>query len=332
MKRWLEDAAVLSNIAQFAQDREVKFTVHPDMADKNQDFGFRKQRFQYSESVGRMLKSLDWPNRSVSLFVGTNRVNWKLMRLPPPLRQRGVSGFNKQGLREYSQFWKQALLRSGCEEMHINFETLWRGQDLVWDVDVEQHIGAAFGIADEIAQFLEQKHGMHPQIVFSGSKGFHVWLHWSEAEQLVEKLSPHWKKTYATRNDPIKYRSKLYRSLVEYIGENESGAEFQINYLDLAPIQRSGIIRCPYSIHPKTGQIVWPLSASERDTLRELVTANFEVSLWEVVSTIHPWTTENQTESARESYPLMAIHPFNQVFQRGFPAWQGETLSSLNTE
>ena len=323
MKRWLEDAAVLSNIAQFAQDREVKFTVHPDMADKNQDFGFRKQRFQYSESVGRMLKSLDWPNRSVSLFVGTNRVNWKLMRLPPPLRQRGVSGFNKQGLREYSQFWKQALLRSGCEEMQINFETLWRGQDLVWDVDVEQHIGAAFGIADEIAQFLEQKHGMHPQIVFSGSKGFHVWLHWSEAEQLVSKVSPHWAKTFAREDDPIRYRSKRYRTVVE---EVSAEAEFNIGYLDLAPIQRSGIIRMPYSIHPKSGQIVWPLSQKERDSLRELVATNYDVSLWDVVSTIHPWTTENQTESASETWPQMGIHPFREVFDRGFPAWKGANL------
>ena len=117
--------------------------------------------------------------------------------------------------------------------MQLNFETLWRGQDLVWDVDVEQHIGAAFIIADEIAQFLEQKHGMHPQIVFSGSKGFHVWLHWSEAEQLVEKLSPHWKKTYATRNDPIKYRSKV----VSVIG----GIHWRKRVRSRVPNQLSGL-------------------------------------------------------------------------------------------
>ncbi len=36
---WLRDKAVLSEIAKFAQDREVKFTVHQDLADRNRDFG-----------------------------------------------------------------------------------------------------------------------------------------------------------------------------------------------------------------------------------------------------------------------------------------------------
>ena len=319
---WLNDPAVLGNIAQFARDREVKFTVHPT-TDRANDFGFSKQRFQYSKSIARTLKSLNYPERAISLFVGTNRVNWNLMRLPPPLRKAGVSGFNKEELREYSQFWKQALLRSGCEEMMLNFESLWQGQDLVWDVDIPEHIGAAYDVAETIAQFLETKHGMHPQIVFSGSKGFHVWLHWSEAEQLVAKVSPHWTKTFSRENDPIRYRSKRYRTVVE---EVSAEAEFNIGYLDLAPIQRSGIIRMPYSIHPKSGQIVWPLSQQERSSLRELVATNFDVSLWDVVSTIHPWTTENQTELASETWPQMGIHPFREVFDRGFPAWKGANL------
>lgn len=313
---WLRDKAVLSEIAKFAQDREVKFTVHQDLSDRSRDFGYRKQRFQYSQSVVETLETLGYPERAVSLFIGTNRLNWNLMRLPPPLRKRGRSGFNKEELKEYSGFWKNALLRTGCRDMEVDFDGLWKGQDLVWDVDMQDHIGAAFDIADTIANFLETKHGLSPQIVFSGSKGFHVWLHHSEAETLVSKISPHWKKTYGNRDDPIRYRSKLYRTVVEQVSEE---AEFSIGYLDLAPIQRSGIIRCPYAIHPKTGQIVWPLSKQERQNLRKLVDANYEVSLWEIVTSIHPWTTENQTEGTE--YEQMAIHPFSKVFQRGFPAW-----------
>ncbi len=79
------------------------------------------------------------------------------------------------------------------------------------------------------------------------------------------------------------------------------------------------MIRCPYSIHPKTGQVVWPLDAEERTALENLVEENFEVSLWEIITTIHPWTTKNEYE--RPDFPEMGIHPATEVWQRGMPMW-----------
>jgi len=321
--RWLDDPAVQGAISVFAKNREVKLTVHRSK-DKSEDFGFRQQRFRKSSSVGEVLKTLGWPAREISLFVGTNNLNWNLMRLPPPLRSRGVTGFNKDAIVEYRNFWKDTLTREKCKALQVDFETIWNGKDMVWDIDLPQHPGAAFGVTNEIAKFLESTHGLHPQIVFSGSKGFHLWLHADEAKVLATKVSPYFSPTYDKEDDALRYQSKIYRTVVEAMFD-EATTGTKINYLDLAPVQRQGVIRCPYSIHPKTGQIVWPLDAEERLALEQLVSKNFEVTLWDIVTTIHPWTKTNEID--REDFPEMGIHPFREVWQRGFPMWQTLSIS-----
>ena len=321
--RWLDDPAVQGAISVFARNREVKLTVHRSK-DKSEDFGFRQQRFRKSSSVGEVLKTLGWPAREISLFVGTNNLNWNLMRLPPPLRSRGVTGFNKDAIVEYRNFWKDTLTREKCKALQVDFETIWNGKDMVWDIDLPQHPGAAFGVTNEIAKFLESTHGLHPQIVFSGSKGFHLWLHADEAKVLATKVSPYFSPTYDKEDDALRYQSKIYRTVVEAMFD-EATTGTKINYLDLAPVQRQGVIRCPYSIHPKTGQIVWPLDAEERLALEQLVSKNFEVTLWDIVTTIHPWTKTNEID--REDFPEMGIHPFREVWQRGFPMWQTLSIS-----
>jgi hypothetical protein len=310
-------------ISVFAKNREVKLTVHRSK-DKSEDFGFRQQRFRKSSSVGEVLKTLGWPAREISLFVGTNNLNWNLMRLPPPLRSRGVTGFNKDAIVEYRNFWKDTLTREKCKALQVDFETIWNGKDMVWDIDLPQHPGAAFGVTNEIAKFLESTHGLHPQIVFSGSKGFHLWLHADEAKVLATKVSPYFSPTYDKEDDALRYQSKIYRTVVEAMFD-EATTGTKINYLDLAPVQRQGVIRCPYSIHPKTGQVVWPLDAEERLALEQLVSKNFEVTLWDIVTTIHPWTKTNEID--REDFPEMGIHPFREVWQRGFPMWQTLSIS-----
>ena len=321
--RWLDDPAVQGAISVFAKNREVKLTVHRSK-DKSEDFGFRQQRFRKSSSVGEVLKTLGWPAREISLFVGTNNLNWNLMRLPPPLRSRGVTGFNKDAIVEYRNFWKDTLTREKCKALQVDFETIWNGKDMVWDIDLPQHPGAAFGVTNEIAKFLESTHGLHPQIVFSGSKGFHLWLHADEAKVLATKVSPYFSPTYDKEDDALRYQSKIYRTVVEAMFD-EATTGTKINYLDLAPVQRQGVIRCPYSIHPKTGQVVWPLDAEERLALEQLVYKNFEVTLWDIVTTIHPWTKTNEID--REDFPEMGIHPFREVWQRGFPMWQTLSIS-----
>ena len=321
--RWLDDPAVQGAISVFARNREVKLTVHRSL-DKSEDFGFRQQRFRKSSSVGEVLKTLGWPAREISLFVGTNNLNWNLMRLPPPLRSRGVTGFNKDAIVEYRNFWKDTLTREKCKALQVDFETIWNGKDMVWDIDLPQHPGAAFGVTNEIAKFLESTHGLHPQIVFSGSKGFHLWLHADEAKVLATKVSPYFSPTYDKEDDALRYQSKIYRTVVEAMFD-EATTGTKINYLDLAPVQRQGVIRCPYSIHPKTGQVVWPLDAEERLALEQLVSQNFEVTLWDIVTTIHPWTKTNEID--REDFPEMGIHPFREVWQRGFPMWQTLSIS-----
>ena len=212
--RWLDDPAVQGAISVFAKNREVKLTVHRSK-DKSEDFGFRQQRFRKSSSVGEVLKTLGWPAREISLFVGTNNLNWNLMRLPPPLRSRGVTGFNKDAIVEYRNFWKDTLTREKCKALQVDFETIWNGKDMVWDIDLPQHPGAAFGVTNEIAKFLESTHGLHPQIVFSGSKGFHLWLHADEAKVLATKVSPYFSPTYDKEDDALRYQSKIYRTVVE---------------------------------------------------------------------------------------------------------------------
>ena len=94
----------------------------------------------------------------------------------------------------------------------------------------------------------------------------------------------------------------------------------EIHHLDQAPNHRQGIIRCPYAIHERSGQVVWPLDSHDLKLLRDGSTDwSDAVSL---AASIHSWEIPVQSPLAEASgIEKTWIHPESTVVDRGLPVW-----------
>ena len=84
-------------------------------------------------------------------------------------------------------------------------------------------------------------------------------------------------------------------------------------------MRRQGLIRTPYSIHPKSGQIVWPMDAKDCERLRTM--DNRKASPVEVAEALHPWNSPSENDMVHGDGVLLYHPPFNKVFKRGLPDW-----------
>jgi len=269
--------------------REVKWLVNDSEVG---EFGIRKCRINHSEDALKWLEILDAKNRPVSVYVSTNRLDWNQVELPPRLRESNSENWNREAREKYAELWKQYLDPEvvGIEEYH----KIWLGKDMVWDVD-DDDLGVAWEISYKIFAYLK-KLGYLPELVFSGSKGFHVWLSPKEAE----KLCGYTLRTVAQR-DPLRNLGKEYRNTIQKIAilaTNEPLYRY-----DLAPAHRQGIIRCPYSINSKTGLPVWPLTSEEINKLNEM----YFTSPYEVAEILFSWETERWDGEKVPTSPMSAI-------------------------
>jgi hypothetical protein len=97
-------------------------------------------------------------------------------------------------------------------------------------------------------------------MVFSGGKGFHVWLNHKQSA-LLAGTSLH-KLADSGNADPLRALGQIYGKKVKEITFEATGEHHRS--LDLSPNYRQGVIRIPYSINKS---IVWPISERERDKL-----------------------------------------------------------------
>ena len=118
----------------------------------------------------------------------------------------------------------------------------------------------SFHKADKLCRYLTEL-SCTPHMVFSGSKGFHVHLDIEDSERMVGFKMADW----VEHKDPLKVIGKHYAETVVRLC-NEAGVSYANE--DRSPNFRQGIVRCPYSIHHKTGQIVWPLDGKNLADLR----------------------------------------------------------------
>ena len=125
------------------------------------------------------------------------------------------------------------------------------GKSLVWDIDDPDDLETAFETADAIASELTKHVAMPehaPRVVFSGGKGFHVWIVDENAVQHLCRSLVGAEVSEMT----AKKRAAAHREVIKEICQRAIGRS--IHHLDQAPNHRQGIIRCPYAVHERTGQ------------------------------------------------------------------------------
>ncbi len=267
--RWLHDPAIVGNIATIANGREVKWQWDID----GKPVGLRQTRVAWSTDWERWL--IMHGKRKLDVFVSTNILNWdKIPQLPPSYRAKG-KGLNTEERKRYANRWKDFLTPEGLKGTGVAFEELWLGKNMVWDID-NTDLKVAYNDAIKIYNYLIDAE-LNPLMVFSGSKGFHIWL---SSEQSAKLAGVHL-HDLLNRADPLRDLGREYARTVADITFAATGEE--LPSLDKSPNYRQGIIRLPYSVNK--GRIVWPMDDDDR---KKLDGADFSTAD-EVNALLQPW-------------------------------------------
>jgi len=194
-------------------------------------------------------------------YCTTSRYDWRRCEWPPR---------RWKNLKE----WRNQTFKPAEESGE--FET---AKDIVVDIDVFGHKGmddsrdavrgrweTAHGLAEKMLEHLRDYHGVKTlDITYTGG-GFHVIAYF---EELIKSENAYYRDDVPV-DKLFKYRSNWAAEVVGDMcrtlslqardEENNDGFLFGDVNIDLAPIHRRGVFRTPYSIHPKHGNVVWPMN------------------------------------------------------------------------
>tara|TARA_R100000005_G_scaffold96545_1_gene84367 strand:- start:556 stop:1461 length:906 start_codon:yes stop_codon:yes gene_type:complete len=274
------------------RDHEVKWLVDdPEMG----EFGIRNTRVSRQDDVLTWLKILDAHKRPVGVYLGTNIVDWNQIKLPPRLREG--ENWNKEAREDYRQLWKQYHDPEflGKEK----FLQTWKGKIMVWDID-DENLSQAFMIALKIYNELSSR-GFNPEMIFSGGKGFHIILGCEEAAELSGVTL----RDFIHERNPLKTLGKHYREAVQSVATIATGEP--LYRYDMAPTHRMGLIRCPYSLHQKTGLPVWPLSSEEISALQDNLEDGKTYAPLDIAQILFSWTTTDWWDQEVPTSPMSEI-------------------------
>lgn len=300
VRRWMDDPSVQHEIVRLSYNRESGvFIGWPDKG----LFPVRRLYVPNRETLKSLLRVSDYERRPVSFFLGSNVIHWRSLNPIPPLPFKLYSPEWKA----YKKTWVGFL-----EKDHEAFENIWIGKNLIWDFDKAEAPLEAFDWADNLCRYLSAE-GLHPKLVFSGNKGFHVWLDEEESMQVIGKTISDFKR----KKDPLLHFGRHCAEVVQTVLEKATGKELEV--CDLSPVRRQGLIRTPYSIHPKSGQIVWPLDAQDCEKLRQMEDRKAPPA--EVAKTLHAWNSPSENDMVHGEGVILYHPPFNKVFKRGMPDW-----------
>ena len=295
---WYTDKAVLHEIRDITYSRETKWQVI--LPSKNM-WGIRHRFLGSIDYLEKELAILDIHNRPVGMMVGTQEINWS--NIPPadhpPSKLISNGSWNTE-IKTYNNDWKGIIEDPDVARIG--------NQIMVFDFDDTRDLRIPFDNALDIYNYLRDK-DINPSFIFSGNKGFHIWVHPED----IQKLIP---VEVMTKVHTLQSWGRLLAGVVKEIVEEVLGSAHPI--ADLSPNYMQGMVRCPYSIHEKSGQVVWPLDQEE--------IINLDLNLEEgslatdVAGLLHTWV------SCFPGYDGKITHhpPHSKMFRR--------TLDSLRYE
>ena len=291
VKEWIDDKSVLFEIGKITKNREVYVHLIGGKAPK------RKLYASGSKQIGYIVNRLFSKSEGMKIGICSNVIDFKKLN-PPLLKDMFSSDW---------YVWERAVYKP-----NIGNPDIYVGKNLIWDIDAEGEPMKAFYQGEKVCAHLKGL-GFDPMMVFSGSKGFHVWLNENQSTLLVGDTFSDFKE------DNAKFLAKAYCKIVTSVFEESTGDIFRS--ADLTPVERQGIIACPYSIHWKTGQIVWSLDEDNLNTLRGLTSDAQPV---DIAKAIHTQSNGNLWKTDLEfTDELLYFPPCHTVSKRGMPLWKG---------
>lgn len=295
---WYTNKAVLHQLRDITYSRETKWQI---ILPSNKMWGIRHRFLGSIDYLEKELAILDIHNRPVGMMVGTQEINWS--NIPPadhpPSKLISNGSWNTE-IKTYNNDWKEIIEDPDVARIG--------NQIMVFDFDDTRDLRIPFDNALDIYNYLRDK-DINPSFIFSGNKGFHIWVHPED----IQKLIP---VEVMTKVHTLQSWGRLLAGVVKEIVEEVLGSAHPI--ADLSPNYMQGMVRCPYSIHEKSGQVVWPLDQEE--------IINLDLNLEEgslatdVAGLLHTWV------SCFPGYDGKITHhpPHSKMFRR--------TLDSLRYE
>ena len=299
METWMGNLAVQNEIVKVMRNREVM--IHKMYVDSE---GFTKRitkRRLYAsgtdqfKTIQRMYK-YNTNGLSFHYYIGSNVIDLKKINMPM---------LHKIFTPEYRLFKKKWDEKLGNPAYYLD-------KNMIWDFDDEALPMNAFKEADKLCLWLTNE-GYSPMMVFSGGKGFHVWLNKEESLKLVGQT---WTDVQHYK-EPHKSLGHIYRDVLQDCMVKATGHELRQD--DNSPILAQGMIRCPYSIHPKTGQIVYPLDKENLEKLRKM---DEKSQVIDIAKDIHDWESDAENYFGEDEGMKLYHPPMSKVFNRGMPIWE----------
>ena len=287
---WYTNKAVLHQIRDITYRRETKWQVI--LPSKNL-WGIRHRFIGSIDYLEKELAILDIHNRPVGMMVGTQEINWS--NIPPadhPPSQLISNGSWNSEIKTYNNNWKGIIEDTDVAKIG--------NQIMVFDFDDTKNLRIPFDNALLVYNYLLELQ-CTPSFIFSGNKGFHIWVHPEDIQRLIPV-------DVMTKVHNLQSWGRLLAGLVKEIVSDVLGSAHPI--ADLSPNYMQGMVRCPYSIHETSAQIVWPLD--QEDII------NLELNLEEgslatdVAGLLHDWV------SCFPGYAGKITHhpPHSKMFQR----------------
>ncbi len=294
---WYTDIGVLHQICAITHSRETKWNI---VLPKKM-WGIRHRFLGSTQYLEKELAVLDIHNRPVGMMVGTQEINWS--NIPPadhpPSQLISNGSFNIREIKNYNKDWKMIIDDPDVAKIG--------NQIMVFDFDDPIDLRKAFDDALDLYNYLRDQ-DIYPSFIFSGNKGFHIWVHPED----IQKLTP---VDVMTKYHTLQSWGQLLAGVVREIVAEVLGSEHWLAQSppinnDLSPNWMQGLVRCPYSIHEKSGQIVWPLDQED--------ITNLELNLEEgslatdVAGLLHDWV------SCFPGYSGKLTHhpPHNKMYKR----------------
>ncbi len=270
--RWYSHPTILTSLITIAYERESKWQLKISDTEVK---GIRHRCLGTSSFLKAELQSLGADQRPVGMMVSTQEIIWRNIsphELPPvQIRKKGKSGYNEE-LKIYQKDWKNIIFKDpeiapiGQQLMIFDFD----------DVDLK----VAWNRARSVYNYLRNEYSAQPSFIFSGNKGFHIWVHPEDIPKIISEITENSEFFNAFTNQT--FGQLLARKVEEIVFEVTGSAQ---PVADLSPNYIQGMVRCPYSIHEKSGQVVWPLSQTD---ILMLEKSSFKVAA-EVGKLLHPW-------------------------------------------
>lgn len=250
---WYESKSVLYHIRDYSRDRPLILAY----SEGSKKF-FRPLSMPTTQAVQKWLRYFSYPKQYPHLYQSCIRVNNLRLRSlaptlpnaalkPPPLRSKEEQATYQSYMNAF-QKWKETVWNET-----LDVEGFCIGRDLVWDIDDVYGEMDALTSSCKVAEYLKDHYGVQKvEIDYSGNKGFHVVVAWEDAKQVLNM----------TEKDlsPLQTCAKRTWGIVKTIFQEATGEEFR--EADLSPMRRQGIRRCPFSVHPKSKRVCYPLDIS----------------------------------------------------------------------